>query len=395
MPIISSGGAVAFMATMSSIIGFPLPFALVVGIPVWFVVLVVCFVLFFGRILRRDLVLFKDLLRSIVVLICQVLLTFVYPAYLYGFVSVEPSNQKFYVMLLPVIKIIAKNWISYCLGNKYDLMPQIMIFNVDVFNSLYVSSSMQNSQSITTMMEMVALDALLGYVSISDISYLVRDILRLRRKIPKEHPLKTASFLEIALRIIEEDPHARDRLALRRDSSTAVLVRRWSGPTMPAPSRPGSTLSTSRQVLPVDLPASTIATAPERKPVSLQPEPVEGSLNNVFSLKERQRFVERSARVLFTTEFVILVEYTEVIVPFIYSIYTAAMYYLPNHDYYPQIQSFSDAGLADNLGRIIAFGFIELLSLLSNLFLWICYTIQNSLEHNGADFSFSFSWLKS
>lgn len=46
MPIISSGGAALFMSAMSSIIGFPLPFALVVGIPVWFVVLVVCFVLF-------------------------------------------------------------------------------------------------------------------------------------------------------------------------------------------------------------------------------------------------------------------------------------------------------------------------------------------------------------
>lgn len=148
MPVISSGGAVAFMIAMSSVIGFPLPFALVVGIPVWFVVLVVCFVAFFGRILKRDPVLLRELIRSIVVLICQVLLTFVYPAYLYGFISIEPAFQKFYVMLLPIIKIIAKNWISYCLGNKFDLLPQIMIFNVDVFNALYVSSSIQASQSI-------------------------------------------------------------------------------------------------------------------------------------------------------------------------------------------------------------------------------------------------------
>jgi hypothetical protein len=34
MPVIASGGAVAFMMAMSSIVGFPLPFALVVGIPV-------------------------------------------------------------------------------------------------------------------------------------------------------------------------------------------------------------------------------------------------------------------------------------------------------------------------------------------------------------------------
>lgn len=73
-------------------------------------------------------------------------------------------------------------------------------------------------------------------------------------------------------------------------------------------------------MLPVDLPASTLPTAPEVKPSTLHLAPVqEDSLNTVFSPKERQRFVEQSARVLFTTEFVILVEYTEVIVPFIYS----------------------------------------------------------------------------
>ncbi|KAE8998647.1 hypothetical protein PF005_g13108 [Phytophthora fragariae] len=38
-------------------------------------------------------------------------------------------------MLLPIIKLAARNWISYCLGNNYDLIPQVLIFNVDVFNA--------------------------------------------------------------------------------------------------------------------------------------------------------------------------------------------------------------------------------------------------------------------
>ncbi|ETO84481.1 hypothetical protein F444_01623 [Phytophthora nicotianae P1976] len=428
MPVISSGGAVAFMIAMSSVVGFPLPFALVVGIPVWFVVLVVCFVAFFGRILRRDPVLLRELLRSIVVLICQVLLTFVYPAYLYGFISVEPENQKFYVMLLPIIKIIAKNWISYCLGNKFDLLPQIMIFNVDVFNALYVSSSMQASQSSMTVVQMVALDAVLAWVSISDIQHFMKTIYLLRRKIPAAHPLKNASFIEIAIQIIDEDPQARDRLAHRR-YSLAQAVRRMSTSTV----RVGGPLATdmndgrasTRQVLPVDPPnPSEAVAASEARTPSLKLVNGQRSLDRIFSAKERQRFLQHSARVLFTTEFVILVEYTEVIVPFIYTMYTAGMFYLPNHHYYPQLQSFEDTGLTSNLGNVVTFGVIELGSLLvigyliqrmlrismlhllvfvldrswrmvqSNLFLWICYTIQNSLEHNGADFSFAFSWLR-
>ncbi|KAF1791704.1 hypothetical protein GQ600_25843 [Phytophthora cactorum] len=254
MPVISSGGAVAFMLAMSSVIGFPLPFTLVVGILVWFVVLVVCFVAFFGRILKRDPVLLRELLRSIVVLICQVLLTFVYPAYLYGFISIEPANQKFYVMLLPIIKIIAKNWISYCLGNKFDLLPQIMIFNVDVFNALYVSSSMQASQSNG------CFRCSARVVSISDIQHFMKTIFVLRRKIPANHQLKNASFIEIAIQIIDEDPQARERLALRQ-YSLAHAVRRSIGTSTilvggPLATETNERSSTSRRVLPADPPDS-------------------------------------------------------------------------------------------------------------------------------------------
>ncbi|GMF17935.1 unnamed protein product [Phytophthora lilii] len=143
MSIISSGGATAFMVLMAGIIGFPLPFALVVGIPVWLV--------------------------------------------LYGFVHVGTLGQNFYLGLLTPIKLIAKNWMSYFLGKNYDLMPQIMIFNVDVFNALYVSSSMQNSKSINTTLLMVALDAVLAWISLTDVRDLMRDVILLQYKVPATH----------------------------------------------------------------------------------------------------------------------------------------------------------------------------------------------------------------
>ncbi|KAE9346075.1 hypothetical protein PR003_g7607 [Phytophthora rubi] len=150
-----------------------------------------------------------------------------------------------------------------------------------------------------------------------------------------------------------------------------------------------------------------------------------GVLEDVFSPRERRLFVQRTAQVLFTTEFVILVEYTEVIVPFIFCIYTLSMYYLPSRAYYPQLAALDESGLRSKLSTVTMFGAVELLSLLvylygfiiqrkigvsmlrmlsfvldrgwrivqSNLFLWIFYTVQNSLEHNGADFSWSFTWL--
>ncbi|KAE9235478.1 hypothetical protein PF004_g9101 [Phytophthora fragariae] len=380
MPMIAGGCAVLFMTAMSSVIGFPLPFALVVGIPVWFVVVVICFACCFGQKLRRDPVLFKDLQNSIVVLIFQVLLTFVYPAYLYGFNRVKASNQKFYLVLLPIIKIIAKNLISHNLGTKYDLMPQIMIFNVDVFNAL----------------------------------------------IPAEHPLKSASFIQIAQQIIKEDFHAKANLMLHRYNSAFSILKYPARGSVDSHSSVGALTDTtqmvSKKILPVDttgapLPVAEVETfTPLHHDESTQRC---GVLKDVFSPRERRLFVQRTAQVLFTTEFVILVEYTEVIVPFIFCIYTLSMYYLPNRAYYPQLAARDESGLRSKLSTVTMFGAVELLSLLvylygfiiqrkigvsmlrmlsfvldrgwrivqSNLFLWIFYTVQNSLEHNGADFS--------
>lgn len=47
------------------------------------------------------------LFKAIVMLNSQVLLTIVYTLYLYGFGSVGESGQRFYVLLLPIIKIMA------------------------------------------------------------------------------------------------------------------------------------------------------------------------------------------------------------------------------------------------------------------------------------------------
>ncbi|KAL4137390.1 hypothetical protein PRIC2_000912 [Phytophthora ramorum] len=365
MPIIAGGGAIAFMVAMSSIIGFPLPFALVVGIPVWFVVVLVSFICCFGRILRKDPNLLKELQSSLIVLVCQVLLTFVYSAYLYGFNSVRTSNQKFYLVLLPIIKIIAKNWIGHFLGNKYDLMPQIIIFNVDVFNALYVSSSMQSSSSISTMVSVIGLDAFQAWVSISDINNLMKNIVLLQKKIPADHPMESASFIEIAQQLIREDSQAKAHLTLRHYNSALSILSVDSMNSVGAST--DITPVPSARVLPV---ASTgvpllVAAVETFTPLHQDESSQQHSLlQNVFSPRERRLFVQRTAQVLFTTEFVILVEYTEVIVPFIFCMYTVGMYYLPNRAYYPQLETLDEAGLGNKLGTVVMFGSVELISLL-------------------------------
>ncbi|KAG7398717.1 hypothetical protein PHYBOEH_010558 [Phytophthora boehmeriae] len=429
MSLISSAGAVAFMLLMTDRIGFPLPFTLVVGIPIWFVGLVVCFGICFGSKMKEEQSLRNELLNYIVVIACQVVLTFIYPLYLYGFRSISSTAQTFYVLLLPVIKIATKNWISFFLGTKDDLKPQVVILNIEVFNALYVASSMQNATSISTTMALTFVDFVLAWISINDVNQFLVGISRLLRKIPVGHPLKTADFVDVALQILEDDAILRESLSLR--SFTCRLPEAIVDQPPKVHDSIGSGTreveGTSRQLFASASTAnasldSFVSTAAAVAPY-IQPE--SRALRRIFTAKERREYVQRTAQVLFTTEFIILIEFTEVIIPFIYSTYVISMFQLPNWVYYPQIRSLDGIALAKMIGNVAVYGLMELLSFIamsiilrrklaisslhqlafvldrewrmvqSNLFLWICYTIQNSLDHNGADFSWKFTWLHS
>ncbi|KAL3671965.1 hypothetical protein V7S43_002632 [Phytophthora oleae] len=428
---IPSAGAVAFMLAMASLIGFPLPFTLVVGIPVWYVGLVISFGIFFGAKLRDERAVRKELLNYIVIIACQVVLTFIYPAYLYGFRSVSSTAQTFYVLLLPIVKIATKNWISFFLGTNDDLKPQVVILNIEVFNALYVASSMQNATSISTTMALTLVDFLLAWISIKDVNHFLSDITALLDKIPSDHPLKLANFMEVALKMLEEDEELRADIALRVFSvrsrppniGSKTPKIRAAEPTF---EEVETNVKSSNRIFPTaaifakspQTSLVTVAAIAPAKPQTCKP------LRKIFTAEQRMEYVHRTAQVLFTTEFIILIEFTEVIIPFIYSTYTIAMFQLPNRVFYPQIRVLDQMTLAKMIGNIAIYGLMELLSFIamsvllwkklgistlhqlafvldrerrmvqSNLFLWICYTIQNSLDHNGADFSWQFAWLQ-
>ncbi|KAG6617382.1 uncharacterized protein IUM83_02633 [Phytophthora cinnamomi] len=128
-------------------------------------------------------------------------------------------------------------------------------------------------------------------------------------------------------------------------------------------------------------------------------------------------------QVLFVTEYIVLVEYTEAILPIIYSLNRAILIRLPNSAYYPSLAELSHAQLASAIMNVLAYGTFELASLVvtivvlkrtlglsswrqlgfvldkqagmvqAKLIVWFLYIMQISLVHLGADFSFKFEWI--
>eukprot|EP00644_Phytophthora_capsici_P000072 jgi/Phyca11/99821/e_gw1.4.1057.1 len=135
-------------------------------------------------------------------------------------------------------------------------------------------------------------------------------------------------------------------------------------------------------------------------------------------------YARKVLNLLHLTEFTILVEYIEVIVPVVYSIYVIAMSYLPNRVYYAQLADMNTEKLQSTLSNVLLYSLLEFISLVvltvflrktlkfspvhqlafvlrsqwkmvqSKLVLWVLYVVQSSLVHFGADYTFQFAWLK-
>ncbi|GAB9476425.1 hypothetical protein Gpo141_00013491, partial [Globisporangium polare] len=370
---------------------------------------------------------------------------------IYGFQSISPTAQNAYVILLPIIKMSLKNWMSRYLGEMDGMKPEIVIFNVEISNTLYVSICMQSSSSITTMLIISIVDWFQMWLSIRDVNEMLNEMKHFMDKIPKGHPWEHLNFVEIALIIIDEDPRVKSHPLLHQScigtDRTERLVERSS--------KSAKTLNAShRSVIVVPVANNADAQGQQHLVTSFTKAPSTRSGGRggtkeaqnggaaakyalsaarkevrtesgiaLFNDVQRLHFVQKATQVLFMTEFVLLTEYTEVIIPIIYSTYVVAAYDLPNRIYYVQLASMDTNQLRRTASNVMVYAGFELASFLvmthilrrklriqsfkqlafvfdnqwlmvqSKLVLWFFYAVQNSLTHFGADFSFKFAWL--
>lgn len=352
--IVTSTGCLCFNYWIAGLIAFPVPFMLLVGTPTWFIINAIMFYYYFASRLRQDAVLLKAFIKTMAILVSQISLTIAYPAYILGLVSVSQQYYGLYVAVLPVIKIASKNAISALVGDNDDVKPEIVIFNVEIFNALYVSLAMQNSSNVSTTLMLFLIDFAQAWASMVDVKRELHHLQLLMAKIPNDHVLHGRPFLEVAHQLAEDDAAITDvqlrelgselqsldgsgvnnlgHFTMGREHTTsnrntkpsfyanpfahifATTHKVKPAPTnvtiiqcfKPQPNKSSLTGATSSK-LTIDLIPVTANTPEVRR------------LHRVFTKRERLELLRRSTRLLFIVEFVILVEYTEVVVPVIYS----------------------------------------------------------------------------
>ncbi|GMF37919.1 unnamed protein product [Phytophthora lilii] len=147
-------------------------------------------------------ILMEDIKRQMAVYHCQVSLTFIYPLYIFGVLSLSGTNQAIFVIVLPIIKLIAKTWISRALSNQHNLKSEAVISNVEVFNALYVSNAFQNASSWTSTARIMVVDIVHFWLSMLDVVDIINDVKALMVKTPVDHPDARENFMQLALKKI-------------------------------------------------------------------------------------------------------------------------------------------------------------------------------------------------
>lgn len=173
------------MFAVALVVGFPVPFTVAVGVSVGCPLLALCFVVGWSKSLKANPVVKGELINFAAIVGIQVGLTYVYPVYNYVFVSLAPSSQTAFALLLPMLKLAMKNWLSYIVRHMEGFNPKMVVSNVEIFHALYVACCMQCSNSNNTKILLIAMDFLQAIASIYDVDSDLRPITRIEKRIEK------------------------------------------------------------------------------------------------------------------------------------------------------------------------------------------------------------------
>ncbi|KAF4039444.1 hypothetical protein GN244_ATG08275 [Phytophthora infestans] len=379
--ILAATASILFIFGLCALTVFPLPFGLLIAGPPFVIVIAICFTYISGPQWRSDPSILVDVKRQLVVYNCQTTLPFVYPLYILGFVSLTGMHQVVFVAVLPIIQIIAKNWISRALADDYDQKPQCVVFVVEVYNALYVSNVLQTGTSWTSTATIMAVDLLQFWVSMIDIVKLLDEVNSLMRKIPPEHPSAKENFVQIAVRLLNIDQHQHciaPAMAGERKSSTDVANSKNDSNKTTRESCRATCQDGSRKQRFIILKKARVlpVIAPARHQPKYHLDPImtvaaegsqakfdnSGSLELIFSRKELARFVRRSAHLLFIIEYLVLVEHIGTNAKSYTGLHQFILFHMPNSAHYPALAGLSREEFTSKMLSTLLYSCFELSS---------------------------------
>lgn len=382
---------------------FPIPFAFVVtSMPFG------CLALFFFVVLvgtqpfqqvRRLGVKLRQLWRMMMV---QFTLITIYPIYSALFMWFSSEQQTLFLITLPVLKLMMKNLMArtFIGTDLEDSIPEITVFSVEIFNSLYISACLQMANSAQrTMFIIIGID-------VAQSIFMGHGVLK-RAIVPPELRDEPHSSGIIYASVRESCRQLQFlRGGLNTDQDLKSLMRK--GPrASPATQTGCNEIDRFMQVFGGKGVNSVV---PSRWLTTGQQSPLRISSR---SRDERTRIIKQTLAMLFNCEYLVLVEYIECVIPIVYSVFTSVLFHLHNAAFYPHIRTLTSEKLRIMMSHLIEYTLLEVVTLLglclllrlklkvsalyqlafvlethmemvqAKLFVWVVYSLTYGLDHAG------------
>ncbi|GLD97759.1 hypothetical protein PINS_up006456 [Pythium insidiosum] len=408
--LVTPGVSVSCTYGMTLLVGYPLPFAMLVGTIPWLIMLVALLLVFYRQQLRTNRRLVKDLINYHVVFGCQVLMTIVYPIYSFLYSRLTSIEQTLTIFLLPILKIAIKNCIGRWLPDTDDARPEAVVFNIEIFHALFVAFTMQKTTSVFTILALMAVDCVHAWLTFLDITIALRRVGIITAKLERR-----ASVTSPSPRPRQASHHRELRwllqVAIQVTAEAPELVAQRTQRGLSSPSKHSSLANSNHsmfnttKVVPIGLSAHS-----SKHSISGIVGPSKIALPSnlgALTVDEKRTLVQTVLKVLYISEFLALIEYTEVIMPMIFSTYPrlnglsvcprlpnsafrstrlttdtylVALFHMPNRAYYPFLDGVDLPALRSTVGTITLYVLLELGSfIMMAIVLW--WKLRLSLVH--------------
>ncbi|GMF53331.1 unnamed protein product [Phytophthora fragariaefolia] len=237
-----------------------------------------------------------------------------------------------------------------------DFIPGIVTFSVDFYNALFVSLFMSNAGSMVTSVLFISMDLLQVILELREEQANARNVLKLLydRRASREQLRRTNSDLENTglIKIVLSVTNNLSALYIKALKS----VRLWA--CLPHPLGSGqkeqlcvwekSGLFEPKEKRHIRQPSRAFWKS-SRQRIQISPAHSRGELVEFFakphekevsprlaaSVERSKKIVVQGLQLLFHCEYLVLVEYVEVVIPLVFATYRSVLVHLPNIVYYP------------------------------------------------------------
>lgn len=425
---------------------FPTPFLLFLGSIPWAFTTVSTFLLTIGAQRLKSQPAFRhQVLHRLNVIGVQASLLIVYCAFSTAYYRLPEHSKPFLMLALPIIELAMQHVVTWAMNDLEEYQPGVVVFCVGVFDALFMSECMQSSGARLTLYVIAGLSITHGLLGFRRLCR-VTDRLEALAKACDLPVLMGDQFLSSIAQVIHEPDVLLSESGIQIRSPIHHRLSHLSGSRIKSPRRSATARSQGIRIAPAPSPINLTA-------ISLAASLLPGSTADIKQSQQQDPLVQfkneiihTSLKMLFESEYHILVAYVNTIVPMMYAIYVAILGNLPSAAYYPDIRDKSGFQMETLVRSIVLYGGLQLLSfltfqvivkrktglspahvlafvienqtqeLLGQLFVWYVLLLQFTLAHygtqcgliirlaaaltsclislQGADFTLRFVWLK-